>query len=135
MILLAALAWFGHPYLSSLLFPMLISPLLLLALGLSWFLAAWGVFIRDMTQIVPVFVQMLMFLSPVFYPVSAVPKALRPIYQYNPLSVVIEASRSAIIGQTVEWSAWGIAFCFCLTAAILGFVFFQHNRDEFADVL
>lgn len=135
MILLAALAWNGQLHANILFFPLLIIPLLLLALGLSWFLAAWGVFIRDMTQIVPVFVQMLLFLSPVFYPVSAVPEVLRPFYRYNPLGVVIETSRTAIIGQPIEWGAWGIALGFCLIAAILGFAFFQHSKDEFADAL
>ena len=135
IILLAVLAWTGHLHTSVLLFPLLIIPVLLLALGLSWFLAAWGVFIKDMSQIVPVFVQMLLFLSPVFYPVDAVPVALRPFYQYNPIGVVIETSRAAIIGQLIEWGAWGIAFGFCLIAAILGYAFFQHNRDEFADAL
>jgi len=135
LILLAALAWIGHLHPSILFFPLLITPLLLLALGLSWFFAAWGVFIKDMTQIVPVFVQMLMFLSPVFYPVSAVPEALRPIYHYNPLSTVIESCRATVIGQPVEWGAWSLALIFCLIAAIMGYAFFQHSRDEFADAL
>lgn len=135
LILLVALAWTGHLHASILFFPMLVTPLILLALGLSWFLAAWGVFIKDMTQIVPVFVQMLLFLTPVFYPVSAVPEILRPIYQYNPLGAVIEISRAAVIGMPIEWRAWGIAFGFCMTTAILSYSFFQHSRDEFADVL
>lgn len=135
MILIAALALVGHLHAGILLFPLLVTPLILLALGLSWFLAAWGVFLRDLTQIVPVFLQMLLFLSPVFYPISAVPDALRPIYQYNPLGTVIETARATVTGQPVEWGAWGIALGFCLLAAILGYAFFQHSRDEFADVL
>jgi lipopolysaccharide transport system permease protein len=135
LILLATLAWTGHLHASLLLFPLLITPLLLLALGLSWFIAAWGIFLRDMTQIVPVFVQMLMFLSPVFYPISAVPESLRTLYLLNPLSTVIEATRAAVGGHPVDWSGWGMAFGFCLIAAILGYAFFQHSRDEFADVL
>lgn len=135
LLLVAALAWSGHLHTSILLFPLLIIPMLLLALGLSWFLAAWGVFLKDMTQIVPVFVQMLMFLSPVFYPISAVPEKLRLFYQYNPLSTVIEASRSAVSGQAIAWYAWWIALVLCLILGILGYAFFQHSRDEFADVL
>lgn len=135
LILLAALAWTGHLHAGILLFPLLIAPLALLALGLSWFLSAWGVFIKDMTQIVPVFVQMLLFLSPVFYPVGAVPASLRPFYQYNPLGAVIETSRAVVIGQPVEWGAWGLAFGFCLGVSILGYAFFQHSREEFADAL
>jgi len=135
LILLATLAWTGHLHASLLLFPLLIVPLLLLALGLSWFIAAWGIFLRDMTQIVPVFVQMLMFLSPVFYPISAVPESLRTLYQLNPLSTVIEATRAAVGGHPVDWSAWGMAFGFCLIAAILGYAFFHYSKDEFADAL
>lgn len=135
IILVAALALAGHLHAEIFLFPLLVAPLLLLALGLSWFFAAWGVFLKDMTQIVPVFVQMLLFMSPVFYPVSAVPEMLRPLYQYNPLGVVIETSRSAIIGQPIGWGAWGIALGFCLVIATLGYAFFQHSRDEFADAL
>jgi lipopolysaccharide transport system permease protein len=135
LILLAALAWIGQLHAGILLFPLLVVPLLLLALGLSWFLAAWGVFIRDMAQIVPVFVQMLLFLSPVFYPVSAVPEALRPLYQYNPLGAVIETSRTAIVGQAVEWTVWGMALGFSTVVSVLGYAFFQHSRDEFADAL
>lgn len=135
LILLVALVWAGGLHIQILLFPFLLIPVLLLALGLSWFVAAWGVFIKDMTQIMPMFVQMLMFLSPVFYPASAVPEVLRPIYQYNPLGAVIEISRAVVTGQPIEWGAWGIALAFCLAASMLGYAFFQHSRDEFADAL
>lgn len=135
LILLAALAWTGSLHGQILLFPLLLLPVLLLALGISWFVAAWGVFIKDMTQIMPMFVQMLMFLSPVFYPVSAVPAALRPIYHYNPLGVVIETTRAVVTGQPIEWRAWSLALGFCLGGAILGYAFFQHSREEFADAL
>ena len=135
LILLAALAWAGSLHGQILLFPVLLLPVLLLALGLSWFVGAWGVFIKDMTQIVPIFVQMLLFLSPVFYPASAVPDALRPFYQYNPLAVVIETSRAVVTGQPVNWGVWGMALGFCLVVSVLGYAFFQHSREEFADAL
>jgi lipopolysaccharide transport system permease protein len=135
LILIAALTWTGHLHPSIVLFPLVIVPLLLFALGLSWLLAAWGVFIKDMTQIVPVFVQMLLFLSPVFYPISAVPEKLRPFYHINPLSAVIESSRATVNGQPIEWLIWGVAFCCCLGISMLGYAFFQHSRDEFADAL
>lgn len=135
LILLAALAWTGSLHVQILLFPLLLLPILLLALGLSWFVAAWGVFIKDMTQIVPMFVQMLLFLSPVFYPVSAVPEALQVFYQYNPLGVVIETSRAVVVGKPIEWGAWSTALGLCFGVSMLGYVFFQHSREEFADAL
>jgi lipopolysaccharide transport system permease protein len=135
LILATALAWTGHLTPGILLFPLLLLPVLLFAVGLSWFLAAWGVFIKDMNQIVPLFVQMTLFLSPVFYPVSAVPPMLRPLYQYNPLGSVIEAGRAAMLGMPVAWSAWSVALAVGGAAFVLGYAFFQHSRDEFADVL
>ena len=135
LLLAVALAWVGHLSVGILFFPLLLLPALLVAVGLSWFLAAWGVFIKDMNQIVPLFVQMMLFLSPVFYPASAVPAFLRPVYQANPLGVVIEAGRATIIGAPVSWVAWFVALGLGATASVLGYMFFQHSRDEFADAL
>lgn len=135
LLLAVALAWTGHLNASGLLFPLLLLPLVLAGLGLAWFLAAWGVFIKDMSQIVPVFVQMLLFLSPVFYPSQAVPEMLRPFYTHNPLGSVIEALRAAIAGLPVDWAAWGSALAVSLAVFVLGHAFFHHSRDEFADAL
>lgn len=135
LILVAALLWTGHFSAQVILYPLLLLPLLLFALGASWFLAAWGVFIKDMTQIVPLFVQMLFFLSPVLYTASMAPEPVRPFYEFNPLGAVIEACRAAVSGSAIEWTSWGIALAAGMTVALLGRAFFQHSRDEFADVL
>lgn len=134
-ILTMAMVWTGHLHGFALLFPLLLAPLLLAALGMAWFLATWGVFIKDMNQIVPVFVQMMMFLSPVFYPAQVVPVALQPLYTHNPLGSVIEALRSALAGEKIDWSSWGSALAISIVIFILGHAFFQRNRDEFADAL
>lgn len=135
LILAIALAWFGHLSTGILLFPLLVIPVLLLGLGLAWFLAAWGVFIKDMTQIVPLFVQMLLFLSPVFYPASAVPVFLQPLYALNPLGATIEAVRAAVLGAPIPLNGWAVALIVGLAFTLLGFAFFNHARDEFADAL
>lgn len=135
LILAVALAWMGTLHASALLFPLLLLPLLLTGMGLAWFLAAWGVFIKDMTQIVPIFVQMLLFLSPVFYPAQAVPEALRQFYTHNPLGSVIEALRAALASTPIDWSAWSVALALSVLAFTLGQAFFRHSRDEFADAL
>jgi lipopolysaccharide transport system permease protein len=134
-VLLAALAWTGNLHVSVILFPLLLVPIILLAIGLSWFLAAWGVFIKDMSQIVPIFVQMLLFLSPVFYPSSAVPEFLQPVYHHSPLSTSIEAVRSVVLGQPAAWNTWLTALVWGVIATSLGYAFFQHSREEFADAL
>lgn len=135
LILLVALALSGHLTATALLYPLAVLPLLLLALGMVWFLAAWGVFIKDMSQIVPPFVQMLMFLSPILYPASAVPAILQPFYHFNPLGIVIEACRNAALGHSMDWFGWSIAMLIGLTVAGLGKAFFSHSREEFADAL
>jgi lipopolysaccharide transport system permease protein len=135
LILIGALAWIGKLHAMVFLFPLLLVPLVMFALGLAWFLAAWGVFIRDMTQIVPLMVQMLLFLSPVFYPAQAVPLPLRPLYLHNPLGAVIESCRSAMAGHPVDWASWGWVLALSLLVMGAGYAFFQHSREEFADVL
>lgn len=135
LILIAVLAFKGYLHLSIVLYPLLLLPLLFFSLGLAWFLAAWGVFIKDMTQIVPVFVQMLMFLSPVFYPISVLPETLQPFYMHNPIGAVIEACRAIILGNTIAWNSWWLALAISILAFILGHAFFRHSREEFADVL
>lgn len=135
LILLAALAWLGELKLAVLWLPLLIIPIILLAVGVAWFIAAWGVFIKDMSQIVPVFVQMLLFMSPVFYPASAVPSALAPLYAHNPLGHAIEVLRDAVTGQPLEWGSWVWAMLASLAVALAGYAFFDHSREEFADAL
>jgi lipopolysaccharide transport system permease protein len=120
---------------SILIFPFLLMPIILISLGVSWFFAAWGVFIKDMTQIIPIFVQILMFLSPIFYPASIIPENIRPFYNYNPIGIVIEACRTTANGQAIDWLPWITATVTGFILSILGYAFFQHSREEFADVL
>lgn len=135
LILFLALIWTENLYISQLLFPLLLLPIFLVVIGATWFLSAWGVFIKDMSQIVPVCIQMLMFLSPVFYPSRAVPESLQPIYTLNPISTVIEAFRAAMSGSIINWSSWSISLFTGLLVFVLGYVCFNKSRDEFADVL
>lgn len=135
LILLAALGWTGYLTPNAALYPLMLLPLLLLALGLVWFLAAWGVFIKDMSQIVPPVMQMLMFLSPVLYPADAAPKILRYLYKLNPLGTVIEACRNTALGRAVDFQSWTIALLFGLATACLGYLFFCRSKEEFADAI
>lgn len=135
LLLMLALAWLTGVPLSVLVLPILLLPLILFSIGLAWFLAAWGVFIKDMTQIVPVFVQMVMFLSPVFYPVQAVPQALQGLYRLNPLGAGMESVRAAASGQMIPWAAWLASLGVGAVVCLVGYSFFQRSRDEFADAL
>ena len=135
LIFCLALTWFGKLTSNLFLLPILILPALLLAAGLAYFFAAWGVFIKDVAQVAPLIMQMLLFLSPVFYPISVVPEFLQPIYQLNPLGVVIESIRSAIFDGVYFELAWFLSLLVGLVAAYAGYRSFENQRDEFANVL
>ena len=78
------LIFFGVPQATILLLPVILLPLILMTLGLSWLLASLGVYLRDVSQIIGVFTTVLMFLSPIFYPIVALPEEYRPFMQISP---------------------------------------------------
>ena len=121
---------------TSVFFSLVMLPLIFTSMGFAWFLAALGVYIRDIGQITGIFTTAIMFLSPVFYPVSAIPKAYQGWMQLNPLAFIIEESRKVLIfGSLPDWSALGIALLLSLAIAATGFWWFQKTRKGFADVL
>ncbi|MDX1491945.1 MAG: ABC transporter permease [Pseudohongiellaceae bacterium] len=121
---------------SVLFFPLIVLPLLIATLGAIFLLASLGVFIRDIGQTVGIITTAMMFLSPVFYPISSLPDRLQPFLQLNPLTFVIEQARAALIfGQSPDWSGLFIYYLVCLLAGYLGFFCFQKLRGGFADVL
>ncbi|MCG6872990.1 MAG: ABC transporter permease [Gammaproteobacteria bacterium] len=118
------------------LFPVVLLPLLLLCMGTSWFLASFGVYVRDVNQIVAVISTALLFLSPIFYPVTALPDFIQPYVYLNPLTVMIEASRDVLVrGNWPDWHALGLYTVISALVAWLGFFWFQNTRRGFADVL
>jgi len=119
-----------------LLFPLVLLPLVFASLGAAWFLAAFGVFVRDVGQITGVFTTILMFLSAVFYPLSALPERYQNLLKLNPLVLIITESRNVLIyGTLPDWLSLGIALCVGLIIAAIGFWWFQKTRKGFADVL
>jgi len=121
---------------TALLFPLVIFPLLLATLGLAWFLAALGVYVRDIAQVTGMVTTVLMFLSPVFYPVSSLPAKYQFWIHLNPLTFVIEESRKVLVfGQLPNLTGWAIYLIASIAIAWLGFVWFQKTRKGFADVL
>ena len=117
-------------------FPLVLLPLIFASLGIAWFLSALGVYIRDIGQITTVFTTMLMFLSAIFYPVSALPERLQPWLQLNPLLVTIAESRNVLIfGNLPDWRWLSFALLIGAMIAFAGFWWFQKTRTGFADVL
>jgi lipopolysaccharide transport system permease protein len=121
---------------TAVLLPFVLFPLLMLTLGVAWVLASLGVFMRDLGQIVGLLTTVLLFLSPVFFPITAVPKFIRPWMQLNPLTFVIEQSRAVLIfGEIPAWQDW-LAYTTAAGAiACAGYAWFQKTRKGFSDVL
>lgn len=127
---------FGLPHVTSLLLPLIFFPLALLVMGLSWMLASLGVYLRDVSQFVSILTTVLMFLSPIFYPASALPEAYRSFLLMNPLMPAIEQTRDVLFwGRIPDMSFWGAYFLAAACIAWLGFAWFQKTRKGFADVL
>jgi len=121
---------------SCLFFPLVIVPFLIMTAGISWFLAAIGVFVRDLGQAVGVLLTLLLFLSPVFYPMSAVPERLRPFLLLNPLSLIAEQQRRVLVsGELPDFMSIGCYLAVACLVAVAGFAWFQKVRRGFADVL
>lgn len=127
---------FGIPHATLLLFPLTLMPLIFLVMGLSWLLASLGVYLRDVGQIVGIVITVLMFLSPIFYPVSALPAQYQVWLQLNPLAGVIEQVRDVLIwGRTPGIPNFLLQTFAASLVAWMGFACFQKTRRGFADVV
>jgi lipopolysaccharide transport system permease protein len=127
---------FGVPPLTSVFFPLVLVPLCLFTLGIGWLLTSLGVFLRDVRHLVSILLTMLMFLSPIFYPVTAVPEQFRPLLYLNPLTVILEEGRGLLFfAQWPNWQIWIISVVTSAIIAWLGFAWFSATRRGFADVL
>jgi len=105
-------------------------------MGISWALASLGVFLRDVGQFITVLTTVLMFLSPIFYPASALPAAYRHLLYLNPLTPVIEMTRDLLYwGKPPFWIDLGLYWLATTSIAWLGFAWFQKTRKGFADVI
>lgn len=116
--------------------PLILLPLVILTTGLAWMLASLGVFLRDVGQTIGIVTTILMFLAPVFYPVSALPEEFRPWLMANPLTFIIEQAREVLIwGRMPDFSGLGAYTVIAIATTWLGYVWFQKTRKGFADVL
>lgn len=126
----------GYVPLSFAWLPVIIIPVALLALGLCWFLSAAGVFHPDIEHLVPMCMLMLMLLSPLFFPVTAIPEQYRFMFDFNPLAYVLEQARQVMIyGEAPDFHIVAVGWVVSLLFAWLGLVSFVKNRDGFADAV
>jgi lipopolysaccharide transport system permease protein len=136
VLLLAIVVLHGQLHWTALLLPVVLIPLIVLSLGVAWFLAAIGVYVRDVGQVMGVVATVLLFVSPVFFPLSAIPPAFQKFIMLNPLTFIIEQSRAVLLfGQLPDVAGLGIYFMVSVLVMWMGFACFQNMRKGFADVL
>ncbi|SDS94746.1 lipopolysaccharide transport system permease protein [Paenibacillaceae bacterium GAS479] len=116
--------------------PIVMLPVIFTATGLSWFLASLGTYIRDVNYAINIFISALMFLSPIFYPISSVPDDLKFIFHLNPLSYTVEDIRNIMLwGKQPNFEWLIIGSTIGLLTLMLGYFWFNKTKRGFADVL
>lgn len=121
---------------TALLFPLVLAPLVLTTIGFTWLLAGLGVYVRDISQVTAILTMVMLFLAPVFYPVSALPEPYQRWLYLNPLTFIIEQARVVLLwGDQPDWIGLGKHFAMGALVAWAGFWSFQKLRRGFADVI
>ena len=136
VLLIAFVIFNGYLHWTAIFTPLVFLPLVILTLGLAWMLASLGVFLRDVGQTIGIITTVMMFLAPVFYPITAIPEEFRPWIIANPLTFIIAQAREVLIwGRLPNWFGLGIYTLAATSVAWSGYAWFQKTRKGFADVL
>ncbi len=116
--------------------PLILAPLSLFTLGISWLVASLGVYVRDMPHFIDIVLRALFFLTPIFYTPDRVPLPYRYVFYINPLGLFINQLRRILIFN--QWPQWYILLPLFIGSAVvaqLGYLWFMRTRKGFADVL
>lgn len=139
ILMVANLLISGTVYWTLLLLPLVALPLIFLSLGLGWFLASLGVFVRDVTYTVTLVVQVLFFMTPIVYSVDTlknIPGAVQIIMRLNPLASIVENFRRVVLwGEQPSWLGLALWLLGTGTIMVLGYAWFMKTKKAFADVI
>jgi homopolymeric O-antigen transport system permease protein len=125
----------GIPW-TVILLPVVLLPQLMLTVGFGWFLAGLGVFVRDTNHVIGLVLTIWMFLCPIVYPESMVPKNLLPLFRVNPFLPIVTGYRSVLLNGTLpNFYPWLYLLAVSLAAFFLGYFWFIRTKRAFADVV
>jgi lipopolysaccharide transport system permease protein len=105
------------------------------ALGLGLLLAPYNAQFRDVRLVVPLFLQLYYFASPILYPASVAPAWMQWMYQVNPMATVVTTYRSMLNGHALDWAALAYAFAMSLAVLAWGALVFMRKEQEMVDLL
>jgi len=121
---------------TTLLVPFVLIIQMILTFGISLLASAINVFYRDVRFVIPLVLQIWMYISPIIYPVELVPEKIRPFYFINPMAVLIDTYRRIILfDQMPDWPYLGLATLLSVTIMIVAYRYFKHAEQQFADVI
>jgi lipopolysaccharide transport system permease protein len=137
LVLIGMMIWFRvPPSWELILWPFLVIPLVILALGVGMFLSSLNVKYRDVKYVLPFVTQFWLFLTPIIYPTSLIPERFQFLMYLNPMAGIIDAFRDSFLPtRHVNWTALGISFGISLIVLVLGSLYFKRTEREFADIV
>ena len=116
--------------------PAFLALLLLFTVGVTLTTSAINVFYRDVNPVVQIGLQLWLYLTPVAYPLSAVPERYRPFFLANPLTGVVEGLRQVLVfGREPDWQVAGISAALIVGIFVIGVTLFKSTDKYFADVI
>ena len=134
--LLGYIVIYGMPKPTVALVPAVLACLFPLMLGMGWLLAALGVVVRDISQLTALVSHSLLFLTPIFYSIDAVPAAMQTLLLMNPLTFVVEQLRLVLFfGQVPVLRGLLVYFALACVFAGAAFWVFRRMRPSFADMV
>lgn len=115
--------------------PVILLVQIVFALGLGLAGAALNVFYRDMRHLIGLALQLLLYASPVIYPVSAVPEQYRWLYFLNPMAGILSSYREVLLNQQAPGPYFLLAAVVAVVVFVAGYWFFRRVEPRFADVV
>ncbi|MGB8644430.1 MAG: ABC transporter permease [Anaerolineae bacterium] len=136
-IFLLMLVWYQVPLTWAMAWlPLILVVQIFLTLGITLLGASLNVLYRDIRFIVPLGLQIWLYITPVIYPANLIPAWLRPVYMLNPMAGIINAYRLVILsGQQPGWSDFGLATIESIALFVLGYQVFKRLEMLFADII
>jgi len=124
------------PNITIILLPVIVFVTFLLASGLGYWLSSICVKYRDVKFVLPFFIQLLMFASPVIYPADMIGDNLRWVLDLNPMTGLINAHRACLLGHTpIDWYGLGISVVITLVIFVTGIIYLKRTEKDFADLV
>lgn len=116
---------------------LVVAPLLLMTMGLCWFVASLGVFIPDLKDFLGILLNAWMFLTPIFYTIDMIPLRFRWIASLNPMAGIVTVFRQCVLGleHGFPWVWWVKMTALSALVFLAGLYWFWRTRRSFLDVM